>query len=168
MAILRKLLGIYNHTAEYALYLGDSDAIVSKQSQEGGCDAVAHFDGPMHTESPDDSNVWGRLTALLGGSTDNFSTNWFNPANRTFIPIPVPNLARSKENIALGDNKDMDITTLIENDSLIVTIGNNDSYIEHLIVASFEDNDFQASDTTSLKCHIPATFSGDIKIFEMD
>lgn len=165
LALLRKLIGIYNHTAEYALYLGDSDAIVSKQSQEGACDAVAHFDGPMHTESPDDSNVWGRLTALLCGSTDNFSTNWFNPANRTFIPIPVPNLARSKEHIALADNKGMDITTLIENDSLIVTVGNNDSYIEHLIVASFEDNDFQAADTTSLKCHIPATFSGDIKIF---
>lgn len=165
IALFRKLIGIYNHTPEYALYLGDSDAIVSRESQEGGCEAVAHFSGPMHTESPDDGNVWGKLTELLRGSTDNFSTNWFNPVNRSFIPIPVPNLARSLRNETFkGKGDDIDIEAVVNDDSLIVIVDKKELFKEHLIVASFEDNYFQVSDTTSLRCQIPATFAGDVRV----
>ena len=169
MHILRKIVGMYNHTLEYALYLNDSDAIVSRESQEGGCETVASFDGLCHTDSPEDrNNVWPRLTSLLGASTDIFSTNWFNPIDRKFIPIPLPNevlpLSPSRDAGSNMQYSKLDIEAMTNNDSLFVTIDKNNLFKEHLIIASYDDNNIYYSDTTTLKSHIPTTFAGDIKI----
>ncbi|MCI6828761.1 MAG: alpha/beta hydrolase, partial [Prevotella sp.] len=162
IAILSKLILMYNHIGEYTLYLGDSDAIVSRESQEGGCEAVSHFDGPMHTESPKDGYVWSRLTSLLCGSTNSFSTNWFTPNNRTFIPIPIPR-SKTRANVT-GSYQKVDINANVEDDSLIVNIDKDGLFREHLLCASFGDEDIQVSDTVSLKCKVPTTFAGNIKV----
>lgn len=164
MAILLKLTTMYNHSYEYALYLRNSDLIVSRESQEGGCEAISHIDGPWHCESPESSEVWSRLTALLGGSTESFSKNWFSPANRTFVPILDLNLAKAQAPRKLSSEGHVDINATVAKDSLFVTIDNDGKFAEHLVVASFGDEDLQASDTTSLRCPIPTTFSGDVRI----
>lgn len=161
--LLRKLIGMYNHSAEYVLYLYDSDAIVSRDSQKGGCKAISHFDGYSHTGSPDGIEVWNKLTSLLCGSTESFSRKWFNPVDRKFVPIILPNFDR-RNTKPKEFTSQIDIDTDVKNDSLIVFIDNELHYNEHLIAVSFEDDNVQVSDTISLKCQIPSTFSGNIKV----
>lgn len=67
--------------------LSPGDAVVSSESQRGGCEASEIIkNGPWHVSSPGDYKVMNRIKELLVTSPSDpiFSTEWFTPKKRIF------------------------------------------------------------------------------------
>lgn len=165
ISVLQRIISLYNHSVEYAL-MSPSDAVVSLESQQGGCSAVSQFNGPNHLESTKDKNVKAKLTELLSCPTKIFSKGWFNPANRVFAPVPVFSPKRSAPADSHGGV--LGLSTKIEGDSVFITIDDNENYSEHLIITDFGYNNIYSSNSTKIGCEIPSTFSGDIKVYVLE
>ena len=158
---LSKTLG-YNAFNE----IGQSDCIVSVQSQKGGLpeENISYVYGPWHCESPKFSGVADKVINALKAGVYNpiFYKKGFHPKERTYLlPEHLQNIAGFRR----AKNSSHFINASIKSDSLFVKIEGGDDYDYKLIYADFDGKFYCLKDSSEMICEVPAAHSGVIRIY---
>ena len=174
---------------EQALSFGQSDLVVSLESQKGGLNGLM---GPnasknkMHMGSASDVDVMNmvKLSLLAPSGSDFFSHSGFNPNNRIMSsakwaeavddwfdfwehlsPIENPNSSRS---VRRSNEEDIhiNITAHIEGDSLKGNcIVNNEENVDEISIFIEIGDELHSFNTKDFAVAIPTTFSGTIATY---